>query len=80
MKHEGGPSLIFRWDFAIEIDRFPMLDASRFALAEVGTHGEGRNREFKRIFIVLSHALDEECADTVHRPLSVKSGADKVLK
>jgi hypothetical protein len=69
-----------RLNLLIKIDRFPVFDSSWFALAEVGPHWEGGNREFKRIFVVFSHALDEECADIVHRPPAVKVGGRRLGK
>ena len=69
-----------RLDLLIKIDRFPVFDPCWFALAEVGPHGEGGYREFKRIFVVFSHTLDEECADIVHRSLAVKVGGERLGK
>ncbi len=78
MKHKSIAVRVLILDLLVEANGLPMLNAVWLTLSQIGPHGKGSLGQFERVFVVLGHSLDKECADIAHGHDRVKGGESRI--
>ncbi len=73
-RRKSSPFWFFCWILPYRLTSSQWSTRAGSRLPRFARMGEGSLWQFERIFIVFSHALGEEWADTADRSLSVKDG------